>query len=588
LLNVFVGMVLIIIFWIIAIFIFLGLGILIYRLLRFEISSENNVFFFFWSGIAITTLILQLWHIWFRIDWKTSVFISILGLSGLTWHWKSNLEIAREKLPKSKIFWLLILIVTIIVANFSFGGVRPYDAGLYHLQAIRWIKQYPVVPGLGNLHSRLAFNNSNFLFAAMLEQNIRFLKSFRVTSGLFLLLLFIHLSVSAFRLLSKIKPWGKTPQNRQEEIRSHEIFESLLLPSVINIILRGSTAGVSPDIPIFILGIVISSKLLKLLTQEKKTKEDLFFIFIISALGITIKVSFFAFGLIASLIALMFSITNNERKSTLKKAPVFYYSLAFAALLLIPWIVRNVILSGYLIYPSTFISFPVEWRLPIKEVINEARWIQSWARLPGNSPDEVLGNWNWVGPWVSRILSKENIFDIFIPIVLALEGILLFCLNNKSQHKNKKSSLQLWPFLILPILNLIFWFLSAPSLRFAGSSFWILGVGAFVLSALGFTNFRKIKVVIFCNFLIIIFLGIGEQLPDFMQSINRRIQSVPVEQMKKFETNSGLIIYIPEEGDQCWDYRLPCTPCPKSDLQLRDKKDISKGFKRLSERNAPH
>jgi len=588
LLNLFVGMALIIIFWIIAILIFLGIGILIYRLLRFKISSENNVFFFFWSGFAITTLILQLWHIWFRIDWEAAVFISILGLSGLSWHRKSNLEFIREKIPKSKIFWLLILIVTIIIANFSFGPVRPYDAGLYHLQSIRWIRQYPIIPGLGNLHSRLAFNNSNFLFAAMLERNILSLKSFRVTSGLFLLLLFIHLSVSAFRLLSKINPWGKTHLNRREEIRSHEIFESLLLVPIINIILRGSTASVSPDIPIFILGIVISSKLLNLLTQKRKMEEDLFFIFIISALGITIKVSFFVFGLIASLIALISWIKSNERESTLKKVPVLSYSLVFVALLLIPWIVRNIILSGYLIYPSAFISFPLEWRLPVKVVINEARWIQSWARLPGTSPDKVLGNWNWIRPWASRIFSKENIFDIFIPIALILEGILLLLCLNKSHYKNKKSSLQLWFFLILPILNLVFWFLSAPSLRFAGSSFWILGVGTFVLSVLGFANFIKIKVIIFFNFLIINFLGIGEQLPDFKQNINRRIQVVPVEQMKKFETNSGFIIYIPEEGDQCWDYKLPCTPYPKSDLQLRDRKDVSKGFKRLNEKTSPH
>jgi len=581
LLNLLIGMVSIVTFWIIAILILLGVGILIYRFLRFEIRSVNNVFFFFWLGLAITILVLQLWHLWFRIDWKVSVFISILGLSGLSWNWKSNLQIAIEKIPKNKIFWLLILTVAIIVANFSFGPARPYDAGLYHLQTIRWIKQYPIVPGLGNLHSRLAYNNSNFLFAAMLEQNIYFLKSYRVTNGLFLLVLFIHLSISSFRLLRKINPWAKDPLDNRKEIHSYEIFESLLLAPVINIILRGSTASVSPDIPIFILGILISSRLLNLLTQEKKNIEELFFIFIFSALGTTIKVSFLVFGLIASLIALISCTKNYERKDSLKRIPFLFYSLAFIALISIPWIARNIILSGYLIYPSTLTLFPVEWRLPAKVVINEARWIQSWARLPGTSPEVVLGNWQWIRPWASRLFSKQNIFDIFVPIALTIEGILILCYN-KYKYKKGESSLFLRSFLILPITNLVFWFFSAPSLRFAGSSFWILGAGTFVLSTLRFANFRKIKVILFFNFLIINLLGVGEQLPDLKQNINRIIQPVPVVRMKKFKTNSGLIIYTPEEGKQCWDSKLPCTPYPNSDLQLRDKKDVSKGFKILS------
>jgi len=587
LLNLLIGMVSIVTFWIIAILILLGVGILIYRFLRFEIRSVNNVFFFFWLGLAITILVLQLWHLWFRIDWKVSVFISILGLSGLSWNWKSNLQIAIEKIPKNKIFWLLILTVAIIVANFSFGPARPYDAGLYHLQTIRWIKQYPIVPGLGNLHSRLAYNNSNFLFAAMLEQNIYFLKSYRVTNGLFLLVLFIHLSISSFRLLRKINPWAKDPLDNRKEIHSYEIFESLLLAPVINIILRGSTASVSPDIPIFILGILISSRLLNLLTQEKKNIEELFFIFIFSALGTTIKVSFLVFGLIASLIALISCTKNYERKDSLKRIPFLFYSLAFIALISIPWIARNIILSGYLIYPSTLTLFPVEWRLPAKVVINEARWIQSWARLPGTSPEVVLGNWQWIRPWASRLFSKQNIFDIFVPIALTIEGILILCYN-KYKYKKGESSLFLRSFLILPITNLVFWFFSAPSLRFAGSSFWILGAGTFVLSTLRFANFRKIKVILFFNFLIINLLGVGEQLPDLKQNINRIIQPVPVVRMKKFKTNSGLIIYTPEEGKQCWDSKLPCTPYPNSDLQLRDKKDVSKGFKILGGKTLHH
>ncbi|QIL77220.1 hypothetical protein G7064_16215 [Hymenobacter sp. HDW8] len=43
---------------------------------------------------------------------------------------------------------------TVVPANF--------DSGLYHFQTLKWLNEYPTVPGLGNLHGRLAFNSSWF------------------------------------------------------------------------------------------------------------------------------------------------------------------------------------------------------------------------------------------------------------------------------------------------------------------------------------------------------------------------------------------------------------------------------------------
>ncbi|EMO63800.1 hypothetical protein LEP1GSC133_1179, partial [Leptospira borgpetersenii serovar Pomona str. 200901868] len=34
-----------------------------------------------------------------------------------------------------------------------------YDSGLYHIQSIKWIQEYSVVPGLANLHGRFGFNS---------------------------------------------------------------------------------------------------------------------------------------------------------------------------------------------------------------------------------------------------------------------------------------------------------------------------------------------------------------------------------------------------------------------------------------------
>src|SRR5262249_38865996 len=54
----------------------------------------------------------------------------------------------------------------------AWRGVDPvrYDTGLYHIQLVNWIINYPVVTGLGNFHERLAYPQSCFLYLTYLEQ----------------------------------------------------------------------------------------------------------------------------------------------------------------------------------------------------------------------------------------------------------------------------------------------------------------------------------------------------------------------------------------------------------------------------------
>lgn len=53
------------------------------------------------------------------------------------------------------------------------------------------------------------------------------------------------------------------------------------------------------------------------------------------------------------------------------------------------------------------------------------------------------------------------------------------------------------------------------------------------------------------------------------------IPKVPV---YTYRTKSGLILYTPQKGDQCWDIHLTCVPYPDSQLRLIAPGDLSKGF----------
>jgi len=54
----------------------------------------------------------------------------------------------------------------------------------------------------------------------------------------------------------------------------------------------------------------------------------------------------------------------------------------------------------------------------------------------------------------------------------------------------------------------------------------------------------------------------------------------PIREIETYEftADSGLILQVPVEGDECWDAPLPCTPYPNPELQLRQDNDLGSGF----------
>src|SRR5690606_29625386 len=56
-------------------------------------------------------------------------------------------------------YWLLILIL-------NAGPTMMDDTESYHIQLVKWIKEYGTVPGLVHLHERFGFNSSWFISIA--------------------------------------------------------------------------------------------------------------------------------------------------------------------------------------------------------------------------------------------------------------------------------------------------------------------------------------------------------------------------------------------------------------------------------------
>ena len=64
--------------------------------------------------------------------------------------------------------WKTVVVLSVIVWCFCTSrGYMHYDSDLYHAQSIRWIEEYGIVKGLGNIHVRFAYNSSFFALSAL-------------------------------------------------------------------------------------------------------------------------------------------------------------------------------------------------------------------------------------------------------------------------------------------------------------------------------------------------------------------------------------------------------------------------------------
>ena len=65
-------------------------------------------------------------------------------------------------------------------------------------------------------------------------------------------------------------------------------------------------------------------------------------------------------------------------------------AVLIGAVVLLPWLGRNVILSGYLVYPlAPWARLPVDWRVPAGQLAFDLREIRDFARWPGEGWEAV-------------------------------------------------------------------------------------------------------------------------------------------------------------------------------------------------------
>jgi hypothetical protein len=522
-------------------------------------GDEVNLTLTLLAGFVALTSVASMLSLFLSLDlWVLLILIIGAGLI-LFLEWKNGgLRTSLEKIMTFSLPWLVVFLLMLaglsIIENATHRPINP-DTGIYHAQAIRWMETYPTVPGLGNLHSRFAYNSAWLVLNAAFSLAFLGLQSFRFVPAVLFL-------VAAYEFSRGASAWlqgNPAPAN---------ILRTLLLP-VSFYVLGSQTSSPGTDLPVVLILWVLAVNAIER-AGEKQTNlrvEDL--ILVLSAVYLlTVKLSAAPILLLAAWVMLRFTRSWRD-----------WFTIAgLSFLILVPWLARNVILSGYLIYPFPAIDlFIFDWKIPLDTARSEQQIILAWARNPGEDASLVLSMpvTEWLLAWFAELTRNQKV------MVLAAGLSPLLILAEWAWFRFKVRQKFIVPAGVFEIYILIlagglYWLFSAPDLRFGYGFVVLLFVFPMVLPLYVLDNrlgpldgiFRFAVVAVLVLYQTFFLLRSVE-----WHSIEDRILlpiNYPHHASEPCNLENAVVLCANEISyTQCWYNPFPCIPKPVEGVYLR-------------------
>ena len=526
----------------------LGWGRLTFKLIGIDQCPRPDAITV-WLGFSVVLGLIDFLHLFFPVDWKISVCLGLIGLLGCKVGSDLNdsktIAAMRDKLCK---YWLFASVGGLILVLWclrAMGVPNNFDSGLYHFQTIRWLNEYPLVPGLGNLHWRFALNQSYFNFLALLNIDPYWGKGY-ASGGLFLLLLSIVTLLEFAQKQTKTWCW---------------IFGGALF--IYFGYVASGIANPAPDGVIGLVQIAVFLLLFKLLDStnqylvedSSQRQRDIITLLLLCLTMTTIKLTGALFALACIAIVLW------KNRNVFRQDPKKWVILSGVLLLLmVVHFGRGYLLSGFPLFPGLILAADdLPWSIPAEVVKYESDLIKSWARVPGMMNSEwTLSCWAWLPIWL-KAMSFGTATLLGCALVLMVTGSTLVCVD---KIRRTKGSLFL---LYLPLYaTLVFWFMTAPDPRFLGSilvlcialSIWLWVT--FIQSVLKDRGIQPPNGQLLSRLGLIVCCLIAMKLSGLNSISLSGWKNIPSQDVEVKETLTGLEILLPKMGGQCWNEELPC------------------------------
>jgi len=508
---------------------------------RIVVVNRKNIFLYFWIGLSVAISFLQIYSIFYKINYFP---LFLLMIASLLYVFIERHRIFRrirtfwfDVINKKNILPISLSVLLVIFLSYSASkNVVWYDTNLYHLNAVRWLADYGVVPGLANLHIRLGFNSGFFLLGALVDTWIFTSSSSHIALSLLLFVLTLQWIYIIFK---------------KEEFSYQKIFVLITFPYLLMKSWSIEAASLSTDLSMTIIFFALNTYLLDDIDEKSLiiiTLAALAFIFKMNAL----------FLLPFSLLFLL-----KEVKSINSNKIQYIFSFLFLpASLLLGYIARNSLLSGWLIFPFKYGNLGFRWSVPKENVFKIINIIKGWGRSPGAGYEWTLNTdwWGWFIPWMEKHQLGLELTLLFVSVVSIIVVVGL----KKIIKKQSDSSKYFIP-VFMSLASIILFIYSAPLMRFGQPFFWsLLGVSVGPI-IIWLVNKNKLALYLLYIFIFVFTINIAGNGPSLSEQPRlfdiRKEKSANVYSFVASPEGEypPLIVWIPKKGDKCENSQLPCT-----------------------------
>lgn len=575
-------------------------SLLVEKVFKFKIKSLNNVIAI---GLVIATVYSQLFSLFYKVGLIANlIMISICII--FFFYFRKRVFVSYVKYAKclyekssiaEKIIFLGIVLVWVYCTS---RGYMHYDSDLYHAQSIKWIEEYGVVKGLGNIHVRFAYNSSFFALSALYSMG--FLgESFHTVNGFMALIL----SIEVFKL-SKVFVDKRFLMADYARIGAF-YYLTLIYSDIV---------APASDYAIMCTVFYIVIKWLDQLEVDSENLVPFALLCVGGVFAVSLKLTA-GFILILTVKPAYMLI----REKRIKEIFIFIF---MGIVVIMPWILRTIVISGYLLYPFPELDlFNVDWKINAAAAALDAAEIKTWGRGLNNAALVDLPLNQWLSTWFQNTLpTLGKIFILadvmcIVLFVVTILGKVIYKLYNKKALKNKyffssqyredcynssefrsgkdKMLEKEYMFVLLcSIISYLFWQLSAPLLRYGYAYVLlviVLTMGMIVnicklwLMKTGIGRHGKLYDILFYLGVSVIGMFIilkSGTLINYIYTNADKPYYVYQQDYGKYDLDSydvnGVTFYYPKTGDRVGYDKFPAIPY-KRDIKFRGS-DISEGF----------
>lgn len=495
--------------------------------------TMNSLEMYILTGLALMTVYAQIFSLFSKVGIEANAILLIACFALLIYSRREFMYFIKSiNVSFLPLRLLVVLLVSVCVAIVTAQIPMHYDTYLYHAQAIRWVEEFGLVPGLGNLHNRFAYNSSFIVVQALLSFKFLYGASLHTLNGFVCVVFLLY---AMFTFLKK---------------RKVGISDGLRLVLIVYII-QGAQFVSSPNTDTFalILTVYILTKWIDFLEEGVLEIEPYGWLCLMGIYACTLKLST-AFIMVLLLKPVIFLIKHKQWKK------MWYYVMC-SLITVLPFVLRNVMISGYILYPYVSIDIIpfIDWKMNPAAIDYDRKEIIVWAR----GTFDVAATYQWsVFQWLPVWLKRMNAFNFccFFISMASSAGLIL-----TSVFYLKRREFDFVLFYMISVICLIGWLFSAPAVRYGVVYLWMPCVIFlfYWLGKCGTSHAVRIFVQLLC-LCAVIYIGregghyfVGLAPYNFNLYDYAYVECVPAQW-------EGLTIYKPVVGDQAGYHYFPSTP----------------------------